>query len=75
MIDSDGQHNKKDISLSSTVFEDEIINSLIGFHAFTGNGYISSFYRKGKAACFKILQGSFKFQSMFATLENKLEYT
>ena len=36
------------------------------------NGYISSFYRKGKAACFKILQGSSKFQSTFATLGNDL---
>ena len=33
---------------------------------------MSSFYRKGKTACFKILQGSFKFQSTFATLGNDL---
>ena len=74
IIDSYWQHNKKKISLSSFVFEDKIINSLIGFHAFTGNNYIISFYRKGKAAFFKILQGSSKFQSMFAALGNKLEY-
>ena len=36
------------------------------------NDYISSFYRKGKATCFKILQGSPKFQSTFATLGNDL---
>ena len=47
--------------------EDEIVNSLTGFHAFTGNDYIRSFYRKGKAAYFKI-QGSSGFQSMFAKL-------
>ena len=29
-------------------------------------------YRKGKAACFKILQSSSKFQSMFAALGNDL---
>ena len=46
---------------------------MIGFHAFTGNDYIISFYRKGKVACFKILQGSSKFQSMFEKLGNKLE--
>ena len=33
---------------------------------------MSSFYRKGKTACFKILRGSFKFQSTFATLGNDL---
>ena len=53
-------------------FKDEIINSLIRFHAFTGNDYISSFYRKGNTACFKILQGSSKFQSTFAALGNDL---
>ena len=62
--------NIKNISLNSIIFEYEIINSLTEFHAFTGNDYISSFYRKGKTACFKILQGSSKFQSTFATLGN-----
>ena len=47
--------------------EDEIVNSLTGFHAFTGNDCISSFYRKGKAAYYKI-HGSSEFQSMFAKL-------
>ena len=62
--------NIKKTKLSGNIFEDEIINSLIRFHAFTGSDYISSFYRKAKAACFKILQGSSKFQSTFATLGN-----
>ena len=65
-------NNIKNIRLSSIIFEDEIINSLIRFHAFTGNDYISSFYRKGKAACFKILKGNSKFQSTFAALGNDL---
>ena len=42
-------------------------NSLIRFHAFTGNNYMSSFYRKGK-----ILQGSSTFQITFAILGNDL---
>ena len=65
-------HNIKKTRLSNIIFEDEIINSLIRFHAFTLNYYISSFYRKGKATRFKILQGSSKFQSTFATLGNDL---
>ena len=53
--------NIKNTTLSSIIFEDEIIISLIGFYAFTGDDYISLFYRVGKAICFKILQGSSKF--------------
>ena len=43
--------------ISSIIFLDEIIKSLIRFHTFTGNDYISSFYRKAKVTCFKILPG------------------
>ena len=43
--------NIKNVRLSSIILKDEIINSLIGFHAFTRNDYISSFHRKRKAAC------------------------
>ena len=71
IMDSHGQY-KKNIRLSSIIFEDEIVISFIRFHALTGNNYISSFYRKGKAACFKILQSSSKFQSTLVTLVNDL---
>ena len=37
---------------------------LIGFHAFTGNDYISSFFRKGKTACWKIVWKNSKFASL-----------
>ena len=49
------------MGLSSIVFKDEIINALIGFRILTGNNYMCSFYRQGKAAYFEILQGSYKF--------------
>ena len=68
-----GQY-KKNLRLSNIIFEDENINSLIAFHAFSGSYHISSFYssvyKKGKAAYFKTLQGTLKFQSTFATLRN-----
>ena len=38
---------KKKKRLSSIIFEEKNINSLIRFNAFTGNDKISSFYRKG----------------------------
>ena len=46
IINSHIMDNIKNMRLGSIIFEDEIINSLIGFHAFTVNDYISSFYRK-----------------------------
>ena len=73
ITDCYGQY-KKNLRLSNIIFEDENINSLIAFHAFSGSNHISSFYssvyKKGKAAYFKTLQGSLKFQSTFATLRN-----
>ena len=61
--------NIKNIRLSNIICKDKIIKSLIGFHTFAGSTYISSFYRTGKASCFKIFQASSKFQSKFATLK------
>ena len=35
---------------------------------FTGNDYISSFFRKGKTACWKIVEKNSKFVEVFASL-------
>jgi hypothetical protein len=48
--------------------EPEIIDSLIGLHAFTGNDFASSFFKKGKPTCFKVLKSSSKFTAAFARL-------
>ena len=42
--------------------------SLIGFHAFTGNDYNSSFFRKGKQLCWKVLESKPKFVKTFCNL-------
>ena len=39
---------------------------LIGFHAFTGNDYVSAFFKKGKGACWKILVNNLRFWRVFA---------
>lgn len=39
--------------------------ALIGFHAFTGNDYVSAFFQKGKATCWNILQDNARFWSVF----------
>ena len=38
---------------------------LIGFHAFTCNDYVSSFFRKGKKACWKTMKKNQKFVDAF----------
>ena len=43
----------------------EIKKCLIGFHAFTENYYMSSFYRKGKEVCWKIHEKNPKFLKAF----------
>ena len=41
---------------------------MLGFHAFTGNDYISSFFRKGEIACWKIVEKYPRFVSIFTSL-------
>ena len=49
------------------------LKALIGFLAFTGNNCISSFFRKGKPACWKILEKDAKFVDAFCSLGLSLE--
>ena len=51
------------------LYEDER-KSLLGLHAFTGNDYISLFFRKSKFLCWKIMKLSDKFKIMFRNLGN-----
>ena len=44
-------NNRKGTWLSALLMEENHRSTLIGFHAFTGNDYVSSFFRKGKKVC------------------------
>ena len=68
ILDDGSGKNRKLISLKEISIEEEIIEALIGFHAYTGNDYVSSFFRKGKDTCFKVLEKSSKFQRAFSRL-------
>ena len=70
----DDFHGVKRITftLSSINLDDDIIDSLIGFHAFTGNDFTSSFFRKSKQCCFSILNKSSVFKSTFSRLGSSL---
>ena len=39
-----------------------------GLHAFTGNDYLSSFFRKGKDRCWKLMQKYEEFEVCFTKL-------
>ena len=53
-LDSGIGLHRKGIKLSDIEMSIEKKKSLIGFRAFTGNDYISSFFGKSRAACWKI---------------------
>ena len=44
--------------------------ALIRLHAFTGNDYLSCFFRKGKDCCLKHLEKYQKFESSFTNLSS-----
>ena len=66
--DFHGDGNRKSYRISDIELDDDIISSLIGFHAFSGNDFVSSFFRRGKNTCFKLLEGSSRFKEAFSQL-------
>ena len=56
---------KKGFWLKSIEMSSSEINALIAFHAFTGNDFVSCFFRKGKAMCWKVMKQSEKFEVLF----------
>ena len=62
-----GKH-RKGLWLEKIQISDDLKKCLIGFHAFTGNDYVSSFFRKGKSTCYKVMKGSNEFREAFASL-------
>ena len=56
LVDYGNGKNRKGVWLNSIDLDDNIRAALIGFHAFTGNDYVSSFSKRGKQGCFKVLK-------------------
>ena len=72
-IDSGSGKNRKGFRLNQINMDSEVKKSLIGFHAFTGNDYVSSFYNKGKTLCWKVLEKNPKFREAFQDLGSTWE--
>ena len=51
-------NNRKSIKLCDVILPDIDKSCLIGFHTFTCNDFISSFFRRGKLQCWKTSQAS-----------------
>ncbi|KAG1650805.1 putative Dol-P-Glc:Glc(2)Man(9)GlcNAc(2)-PP-Dol alpha-1,2-glucosyltransferase [Nymphon striatum] len=70
-IDYGTGKSRKVLQLSTIDMPDTLKSALVGFHAFSGNDYISSIFRKSKRICWKKIEKSKKFTEMFAQLGNQ----
>lgn len=69
LVDSGNGDNRKKVWLDSIQISAEQQRALIGFHAFSGNDYVSAFFRKGKKICWdKMVHKDKDFTKIFAQL-------
>ena len=67
-LDNGTGNNRKGLWLDNLEMSEDAKLSLIGFHAFSGNDYISSFFRKGKSLCWKVAEKNPRFLHAFQEL-------
>ena len=68
VIDNGSAQSRKCIDLRSLQFSECKYSAMLGLHAFTGNDYLSSFFRKGKERCWKLMQKYEEFEVCFTKL-------
>ena len=67
-IDSGSGKNRKVLDMSKSGLSEQQKKALLGLHSFTGNDYVSSFFRKGKKRCWKLIKDSSEFLQVFGSL-------
>ena len=67
-IDNGTDKNRKIIEVTSSQLSAEEKKALIGVHAFSGNDYVSSFFRKGKSAFWNLALKKHEFLQLFGKL-------
>ena len=72
-IDFGNGRSRTILHLNSVDMNSDLKSALTGFHAFTGNDYLSCIFRKSKELCWKALLKSNKFVQMFKELVNEWE--
>ena len=68
LVDCGNGKNRKGVWLTSIDFDDNIGAVLNWFHAFTGNDYASSIFKRGKQGCFKAMKECEEFINAFRSL-------
>ena len=68
VIDNGSGESRKCIDLRSLQFSECKYCAMLGLHAFTGNDYLSSFFRKGKERCWKLMHKYEEFEVCFTKL-------
>ena len=66
ILDFNKGKDRKAVQLSDINMSTEEKAALIAFHTFTGNDYVSAFFKKGKGACWKMLLNNLRFWRVFA---------
>jgi len=70
LVDSGNGEKRRKLWLDAITLTENQRKALIGFHAFSGNDYISAFFRKGKKMCWTKMLESDDFVNAFAELGN-----
>ena len=73
LVDDGSGDNREVTRLRNVNIEKDLVDALIGFHTFTENDYISSFFRKGKEKYWKLVEKTQKFQYAFSILGENWE--
>ena len=71
VIDNGYSQSRKCIDLRSLQSSECKYSAMLGLHAFTGNDYLSSFFRKRKERCWKLMQKYEEFEVCFTNLGSK----
>ncbi len=64
--------NRRILSVGSIDMSRELKTALIGFHAFTGNDYVSTFFKKSKKQCWRLLEKTNRFVQVLQSLGTDL---
>ncbi len=73
LYDYGSGNNRKREWLDQYAIDPSHKDALIGMHAFTGNDYLSSFFRKSKATFWKTMINDTSFLEFFSNVGNRLE--
>ena len=67
-LDNGHGNHRKVLDLESCKMTIPMKKALLGLHAFTGNDYVSAFFKRGKKTCWSILQKYPQFLDVFMEL-------